>query len=86
MPNTTPKVKLSPAQKELLYNIQGGCKFMWSYKYKCYWRYDGKWTVSRTNKTGDTLLAKGYIKYVKDGRHEEEKVARYELTELGKSL
>lgn len=79
--------KLTKAQKELLLNLQGGALLMWSYRSKCFWRFCGKgFTVVIASKPADALIHKGFVEYKGEGRHEGEKVARYQLTELGKTI
>jgi hypothetical protein len=80
------KLKLSPTQRALLLNIQGGCELMWSYKEHCFWRYDGKWTVKVLKSAANGLFKHDLIDYKATGRHEGVSVERYKLTELGKSI
>jgi hypothetical protein len=86
MPKTK-DIKLTPKAKELLLNIQGGAYLMWSYKAKCYLRFCGKgFTVCIRSEPADRLIDMQLVNYVGDGRHEGERVAKYSLSDLGKSI
>lgn len=81
------KIKLTPKSKELLLNLQGGAKLMWSYKQETYWRFCGKgFTVYIKKSIADKLVDLDLVYYSGEGVHEGERVARYSLTELGKTI
>lgn len=75
------RLKLTPAQRELLSRMAGGAPITYSRQYDNAWSSDGRYTVKVRVTTMDALFVKGLIWPT----FEDEKTIRYGISERGRA-